>query len=504
MNRKAVVVGGGLGGLSCAIGLAAAGYDVTVLEKEKTLGGKLKRVEDSGYRFDRGPSTITMLHAFRRVFERVGRRMEDYIETYELEPRTRNFFADGTKVDLSRNRDWMQEQIAAYSPEDAVRYPAFLEEARRVYGLADGRFLNRLMISMREKADPALLRDFLRVRPATTLRTLLARYFSHPYTLAMFGRYATYVGASPLQAPAIFAMLAHVEADLGIYGVRGGTYKLVESMERLARELGVRIVTDAEVLSIKVRSGRAYGVETTEGAIEADEVICNGDLLTTSRLVPDRLRRRSSSERLERYEPSLSGFVLLAGVRRRYEPLLHHTVFFPERLESEFEDIFARRVAPDDPALYICNSGYSESDTAPEGASSLFILANAPYLSEAWDWQEQRQAYADKMIRMLDRRGISGLDQAEVLLNYTPSDLQRDTYAHRGAIYGISSNTMRQTFFRPGNRDRDIDGLWYVGGTAHPGGGTPLVTLSGQLVAERIAAAQGGSASHVRQARSVE
>lgn len=500
MNRKAIIVGGGLGGLSCAIGLAVAGFEVTVLEKEKTLGGKLKRVEEAGYRFDRGPSTITMLHAFRRVFERAGRRMEDYIQTYELEPRTRNVFADGTTVDLSRDRAWMQEQIAAYSPEDAARYPAFLEEARRIYALADSRFLNRLMLSIREKADPALLRDFMRVRPGTTLRTLLARYFSHPYTLAMFGRYATYVGASPLQAPAIFAMLAHVEADLGIYGVQGGTYKLVESMDRLARELGVRIQTNAEVLSIKVRSGRAYGVETTRGVIEADEVICNGDLLTTSRLVPDRLRRRPAADRLERYEPSLSGFVLLAGVRRRYESLLHHTLFFPERLESEFDDIFVRRVAPDDPALYICNSGYSENDTAPEGASSLFILANAPYLSEAWDWRQNREAYAEKIVGMLDRRGIGGLDQAEVRQIYTPSDLQRDTYAHRGAIYGISSNTMRQTFFRPGNRDREIDGLWYVGGTAHPGGGTPLVTLSGQLVAERIASASGRVVSNTIQA----
>lgn len=490
MSRKAVIVGGGLGGLSCAIGLAVEGFNVTLTEKEPTLGGKLKRVEKQGYRFDRGPSTITMLHAFRRVFERAGRRMDDYIETYELEPRTRNVFFDGTTVDLSREAGWMSEQIAAYSPEDAARYPAFLEEARRVYGLADGRFLNRLMLSARDKVDPALIRDFLKVRPTTSLRTLLARYFSHPYTLAMFGRYATYVGASPLRAPAIFAMLAHVEADLGIHGVRGGTYGLVEGMARLARELGVNILTDTEVLSIKVRSGRAYGVETTAGVIEADEVVCNGDLLTTARLVPDRLRRKPSSVRLDAYEPSLSGFVLLAGVPRRYDSLLHHTVLFPERLESEFSDIFERKVAPDDPALYICNSGYSEPDSAPEGGSSLFVLANAPYLSDAWDWREKREAYGEKVIRMLDERGIGGLDAADVLERYTPADLQRDTYAHRGAIYGISSNTMKQTFFRPGNRDPDIAGLWYVGGTTHPGGGTPLVTMSGQLVAERIASMQ--------------
>ncbi len=487
MSRKAVIVGGGLGGLSCAIGLAVEGFEVTLTEKESMLGGKLKRVEKSGYRFDRGPSTITMLHAFRRVFERAGKRMDDYIETYELEPRTRNVFFDGTTVDLSRDASWMREQIAAYSPEDAKRYPAFLQEARRVYGLADGRFLNRLMLSTREKIDPRLLRDFLKVRPTVTLRALLARYFSHPYTLAMFGRYATYVGASPLRAPAIFAMLTHVEADLGIHGIRGGTYGLVEGMERLARELGVTIQTDTEVLSIKVRSGRAYGVETTAGVLEAGEIVCNGDLLTTARLVPDRLRRRSSSSRLDAYEPSLSGFVLLAGVKQRYDSLLHHTMLFPQQLESEFADIFERKVAPEDPALYICNSGYSEADTAPEGGSALFVLANAPYLSESWDWQQQREAYTDKLVRMLEKRGIGGLDSAEVMERYTPADLQRDTYAHRGAIYGISSNTLRQTFFRPGNRDPDVSGLWYVGGTAHPGGGTPLVTLSGQLVAERIA-----------------
>lgn len=486
--RKVIVIGAGFGGLSCAIGLAARGYEVTILEKQTTIGGKLQAVELNGYHFDRGPSTITMPHVFRSVFEQAGRSMDDYVQLYELEPRTRNVFADGHTVDLSRDADVTAQQIAAFSPEDAVQYKRFLQEAQALYREADARFLNTLLLSWKDKLTPSMGKSLLRVRPLTTLQQLLQRYFRHPHTLKMFGRYATYVGASPYTAPAIFAMLAHVEANDGIYGVRGGTHQIIRGMERLATELGITIQTGTEVNRILTTSGKVTGVDTDRGHYEAPLVIINGDVLSTSRMLLEPEQRPSLSDRrMDSYEPSLSGFVTLAGVPQRYEQLLHHTVFFPEQYEPEFQHIFADRKAPADPTLYICHSGYSEPDMAPAGGSNLFILANAPYTSSSWNWQEQQQAYGQKIAGMLEQYGLHGIRQADVWQHYTPADIQRDTYAHKGAIYGISSNGARQTFFRPGNRSQDVQGLWYVGGTTHPGGGTPIVTLSGQLVARHIA-----------------
>lgn len=487
-KTKAVIIGAGFGGLSCAITLASQGWEVTVLERQAKPGGKLQRIEMNGYTFDRGPSTITMPHVFRSLYELAGVSMEDYVQMYELEPRTRNIFADGTIVDFSRDQAFMKAQIAEYSPRDALRYDDFMAEAAVLYRLSEKQFLNKLLLSWRDKISFPLVRDLLRVRPFLSLHALLRRYFSHPHTLAMLGRYATYVGSSPFRSPAIFAMLGYVEGVEGIYGVRGGTYKLIEGLTTLAEELGVQILTGIEATSISVVNGVAQGVDTTLGFYPAKVVVAGGDVLTINRLLIKESNRPSMSNRkIAAYEPSLSGFVTLAGVPRQYDALLHHTVFFPEHYEPEFRDIFDRKRPPQEPAIYVCHSGYSEPGMAPEGSSNLFILANAPYMNDDCDWRTETSSYGKKVLSMLADHGITGLDQSDVLQHYTPQNIAEDTLAHKGAIYGISSNSAGQTFFRPGNRSSDIKGLWYVGGTTHPGGGTPIVSLSGRLVGERIA-----------------
>ncbi|GGG20727.1 phytoene desaturase family protein [Paenibacillus abyssi] len=486
-TKKVIVIGAGLGGLSAAIRLAHAGFDVTVLEQQATTGGKLQRIEADGYRFDRGPSTITMISRFEQVFASVGRQLHDYVSLYPLVPRTRNIFADGSVVDLSDTPESMEDQIALYCPEDAIAYRSFRAEAARLYHISEQRFLNQLPLRWQDKWNPAMGIAFASIRPFTSLHQLLKRYFRHPNTLAMFGRYATYVGSSPYRAPAIFAMLAHVEAELGVYGVKGGTYSLAEAFVCLAEELGVRIQTGVRIQRIMIRQEKAVGVETEAGEQSADLVIANSDVLTVySELIEDQVRRLVDAQTIAKFEPSLSGYVQLIGIRRQYKQLLHHTVFFPADYKKEFEAIFSKCLTPADPTIYICNPAMSDPEVAPAGGSSLFVLVNAPYISDAWNWAEQEQGYSELVLSKLETLGIEGLRQAEVRLSYTPRQLQSDTSAFRGAIYGISSNSARQTFFRPGNRDRHIDGLWFVGGTTHPGGGTPVVTQSGQLVAAQI------------------
>lgn len=486
-KTKAVVIGAGFGGLSAAIRLATLGAEVTVIERQSCAGGKLQRVKLGDYCFDRGPSTITMPHVFREVFELAGAHMEDYVKLYDLEPRTRNIFADGMIVDLSKDPAFMKEQIASYSSQDAQSYDAFMKESRALYQEAERKFLGQLLLRPKDKYNLSMLKSLLRVRPLTTLEKLLRRYFRHPNTLAMFGRYATYVGSSPYEAPSIFAMLGHVETELGVYGVQGGTYSLITGMETLAREKGVVIRTNEEVRRLKTRNGQVTGVETNQGEYRADVVIANGDVLSMHQLlIPETERPSMDNRKIQQYEPSLSGFVTLAGVRKKYDKLLHHTVFFPADYKAEFTDIFTEKVAPQDPAIYICCSSCSEPEMAPEGGSNLFILANAPYISDRWQWKHELSIYQNKILGKLSDAGITELDQAEVMSHYTPEDIQRDTLAYRGSIYGISSNTVSQTFTRPSNRSKDIKGLWFTGGTTHPGGGTPVVTLSGRLVAEEI------------------
>ncbi|MFI2855725.1 phytoene desaturase family protein [Paenibacillus sp. JSM ZJ436] len=486
MKRTAIIVGAGLGGLSCAIKLASSGYQVTVLEQQDQVGGKLQRVQENGYYFDRGPSTITMPQAFERVFADSGRKMEDYLQLIPLDPHTRNFFADGLTVDMTLDIASLEQQIAKYSPEDASRLRGFLSESAALYHQADRHFLNTLMLDTSSKLSPSLVSAFLRIRPLTSLQKLLARYFRHPNTLMMFGRYATYVGASPYRAPAIFGMMAHLEG-MGVYGVKGGTYSIPQAFRKVAEELGVDIETGVRVQQLIIEGKRVTGVETEEKTYRADVVVMNGDVLSACRdLIPELKRPGMRNARIASYEPSISGLTALIGVRRKYDHLLHHNVFFPERYAAEFEHIFDQRKPPQEPTAYICYSGYTEAGMAPEGGSNLFLLLNAPYTSPEWSWEQDGKAYQASILTRLDSLGLDGIQEAEVLRWYTPEDLERDTSAFRGAIYGISSNSARQTFARPSNRLKELDRLWFVGGTTNPGGGTPLVTLSGQLVAQEI------------------
>ncbi|MCY9674631.1 NAD(P)/FAD-dependent oxidoreductase, partial [Bacillus pumilus] len=266
--KKVIIIGGGLGGLSAAIRLQSRGVQVTILEKEAALGGKLQRHQEAGYSFDLGPSTITMKSYFEEVFASCHRRMEDYVTFYPISPLTKNVFSDGHTVEFTPNIEQMESQIAAFSPEDAKQYRAFLQESKMLFELAEDQFLNRLLLTWKDKADVKLVKALLSVKPFTTVQRLLRQYFRHPHTLAMFGRYATYIGSSPYEAPAIFNMMAYLEGEKGIYGIKGGTYRLVEAFETLAKELGVQIHLNEQVNKIHVKDRRIKGVETAHQMYE--------------------------------------------------------------------------------------------------------------------------------------------------------------------------------------------------------------------------------------------
>lgn len=313
--KKVIIIGGGLGRLSAAIRLQSRGVQVTILEKEAALGGKLQRHQGAGYSFDLGPSTITMKSYFEEVFASCHRRMENYVTFYPISPLTKNVFSDGHTVEFTPNFEQMESQIAAFSPEDAKQYRAFLQESKMFFQKAEEQFLNRLLLTWKDKADVKLMKALLSVKPFTTVQRLLRQYFRHPHTLAMFGRYATYIGSSPYEAPAIFNMMAYLEGEKGIYGIKGGTYRLVEAFETLAKELGVQIHLNEQVNKIHVKDRRIKGVETAHQMYEADQVIAGADALTVYRhLIDEKDRPSFLNQKLANIEPSLSGFVLLLVV----------------------------------------------------------------------------------------------------------------------------------------------------------------------------------------------
>jgi phytoene desaturase len=304
----------------------------------------------------------------------------------------------------------------------------------------------------------------------------------------MLGRFATYVGASPYAAPATLAVVAHVELAGGVWYPQGGIYRIAEAMRQLAEACGVTIHTGSAVARILVDGGRAVGVLLNDGTQQpATAVISNVDVATTyHKLLPPLAAVNRRARRLARTETSCSGFVLMLGIEGLHPPLAHHNIFFADDYRREFDDIFRRGIPPEDPTIYAAITSKSDAGHAPPGCENWFVLVNAPAASARYNWEAHATGYRDHILATLARAGydLRGRIRSEQML--TPPDLQRMSGAWRGALYGISSNAALNAFRRPNNRCADVRGLYFAGGTTHPGGGVPMVTLSGRVAASML------------------
>ncbi|MDQ1909240.1 phytoene desaturase family protein [Paenibacillus sp. GD4] len=488
---KGIIIGGGIGGLVTSILLASRGFDITLLEKNETLGGKLQQVKLGAYAFDFGPSTLTMPWIFEKVFEAAGEPLDPELHFLKLDVNSRNHFEDGSVIDLSTDPDRMQEQLSSFSADDRKGFQRYLQEVKRIYTIAEEQFFSRSFAGWQDYVSPRLGVSLLSVHPFTAMDAFHRRFFQDPRLLAMMNRYATYVGSSPGQTPATLSMIAYLELIRGVYYLRGGNYKLIEALERLARKAGVSIRKGAVTERIEHKRGAVLGVQAAGMRLEADFVVSNVDVHTTQKLLYDQPQQSRASL-------SSSGFLCLLGLKKPMTGLHHHNLFFPKDYGSEFADMFDAGCWPSSPALYVCNSSYSEPERGGHNGagSNLYVLINVPALAKTpstplrqLSVQEIRAYRAFILNRLADRLK---LDTIEPLIEeeaiYTPQSIADQTGAFAGALYGNASHGWGPTFFRPSLADRKVQGLYYVGGTTHPGGGTPMVTLSGIQAAELISA----------------
>ncbi len=489
------IVGAGLGGISAAVRLQAAGHRVSLIEKNALPGGKMNFVEADGFRFDTGPSLITLPGVISSTFRAAGRRMEDYLTLKPLEPITRYHFADGSGLDISNNLPRLVSEIGRLSPGDVTGLFRFLAYARTLFERAGPVFLFRERPSLRDLAARRAP-DALRIDAHLTMHRAVSRFFKDPRLVQLFDRYATYNGSSPYRAPATLSMIPYIEIAGGGWYIEGGIYRLVEALMEVAVEMGVNFQPDTEVSEILIepqsgwrKQGKATGVRFTGGGtLSADSVIVNADpMYAYSTLVPEPFRDRRLARQMERLEPSSSGFVVLLGVRGDYPELAHHNIFFSRDYRSEFDYIFNRREPVPDPTIYVACTSKSDPTQAPPGHLNLFVLVNAPALTPSTDWPALQRQYCDNILSTLETRSLPGLRERIVHEQIiTPVDFQEKYHAWQGSIYGVSSNSRQTAFRRPPNRAPGVRNLYFVGGSVHPGGGIPLVMLSARLIARII------------------
>ncbi len=489
MNKSVIVIGAGIGGLSTAVRLAKSGFSVSVLEKNTNVGGKVNFVEDHGYKFDTGASLLTMRHVLEDLFEFAGRRIEDYLEIIALDPICRYRWTDKTVFDASSDLQKTESEIQKISPPDVENFRRYLADARRKYEISERTFLAHSLNDLPQLLRPKYLKDLLAISSMQTLNTHNEKYFRSPKLQQLFNRFATYNGSSPYKTPATFALIPFVEFGLGAWYVRGGIYGIPLALQKLAHELNVKIETDCAVEQIVVENKRAVGVRLKTGEIlRSDFVVTNADAIETYRNLIDAQNRKSFPDwRLDKIEPSCSGFVLLLGIRRKFDSLAHHNIFFSDDYRSEFDAIFKQKRPAQNPTVYVCAASRADEMQSPAGCENLFVLVNAPYTSERTDWQIEAKSYRDLIIKKLENFGLTDLEKSiEFEQIITPEDFEKKYNVNRGSIYGVSSNGVFSAFLRPPNKSKDIENLYFVGGATHPGGGIPLVLLSGKFAADLI------------------
>jgi phytoene desaturase len=483
------VVGAGLGGLSAAARLAAAGYEVEVYEKNDGPGGKAASRRIGGYRFDTGPSLFTMPGVFRQFFDEIGLSMEAFLRPLPLDPICTYYLSDGAYFKAFSDPAGFGREIEEKTSDSKEALFRYISHGELIHKHAADLFLwnsvHDLLFRL-GRHTPAILRKALgmyRIDPLRSLHRVNAAFFKDPRLVQFFDRYATYNGSSPYRTPGTLAIIPYVEYALGGFAVEGGIRAVPLALEAAGREKGVRFHYGSPVEEILHDRRRVRGIRVMGNDIPADLVVCNTDV---SILYRDLLRDPGAplARRYRRLEPSSSGLVFLWGMKRRFPELTVNNIFFSADYPAEFDALFHEGLCPAAPTVYVNITSKVTPEDAPREGENWFVLVNAPH-GEGQDWTSETARVREAVLSLVGRRlGLDVEPFIEVEEIITPREIEAATGSPGGSLYGISSNTRFAAFLRHPNRVPRYGGIYVCGGSAHPGGGMPLAVLSGKIAAD--------------------
>lgn len=493
-EKRVVVIGGGLGGLSAAITLKQYGFQVTLIEKNSHLGGKVNWHEQDGFTFDLGPSLLTMPEIFEELFVNSDKKMGDYIDIESIDLQWRSFFEDGTVIDLYPDLSRMEETNQSLSPKDIRDIQNFLNYAKKLdYNTKQGYFkegLDNLPQLIRHHGIKESLTGF---DYFNTMQQGIDKRIENSKLRDMFGYFIKYVGSSAYDAPAILNMMAYMQFDQGVWYVRGGLQNLAKGIAKLAEDIGVELITARSVEQVTTSSdGLAEYVITEDGTeYKADYVVSNMEVLPFYKNVLD--KRPKNIRKLEdKFPPSASGLVLHLGVKRHYPNMGHHNFFFSQDSRKNYHEVFHQNVLPEDPTIYVVNSTRTDLSQAPGDSDNLKVLPHIPNLKHVNFTADEYQTFKNRVLDKLERMGLDNL-RNEIVSEYmlTPDDIKTLYNSDAGSIYGTLSDRKVNNGFKHPKQSEYIPNLYFAGGTVNPGGGMPMVTLSGQQTGKMIARNEG-------------
>ncbi|GGB08635.1 phytoene desaturase [Macrococcus hajekii] len=485
--KKVIVIGGGLGGLSVAITLRQQGFDVTLYEANAHLGGKLNRLEQEGFGFDLGPSILTMPYIFERLFERSDRRMEDYLKTVRLDLEWRGFFETGHIYNLYGDLDKMERMNPDLSKKDIEDYRRFLKYAGKIHMMTEKSYFEQgidyTWPLIKHHGPMQALQGFDYFH---TMQQGIDKRINNEEFRTLLGYFIKYVGSSSYDAPAVLNMMIHMQHAQGAWYVPGGMNRIAEALVKLGEEIGVKFLTRTRIVSADVEQGRISSVTTEAGEkLTADYFVSNMEVIPFYEKMlsktPDIQKKK------EKFEPAASGIVMHIGVNREYPQLAHHNFFFSQNSKKNFKQVFHDKKLPDDPTIYLVNTNKTDAGQAPAGHENIKILPHVPYIQEKSFTQAEYRVLRERVLIKLERMGLTDLRKHIVTEDFwMPEDIEKTYGSDRGAIYGTVSDKKKNKGFKHPKQSEYFNNLYFVGGTVNPGGGMPMVTLSGQQVGRMI------------------
>lgn len=486
VHSKAIIIGAGVAGLASAIRLAVQGFEVNVYEKNNYPGGKLSHFNINEYSFDAGPSLFTQPENITELFEMAGELIEQYF-TFEKVPVTcKYFFENGTVINAYANRIKFAEEIHEKTGEDAKKVLSYLQQSEKVYNKVGKVFLEYSLHKKNSLLQAPLFNALKAAKPKhifNSLNQLNASHFSKPETIQLFNRFATYNGSNPYKAPGMLSLIPHLELNEGTYYAKGGMISITHALYNLAIKKGVKFTFNAAVQRIINVDGQVKGVVVSDTNCYADVVVSNMDVYYTYRHL---LNEDVKAKKLLKQERSSSAVIFYWGIKKIFAELQLHNIFFSKDYKAEFDKLFTAKTISDDPTVYINVTAKMEEGHAPAGKENWFVMVNAP-ANERQNWDELKQSCRRAVIGKLNRLLQTDIEQLiEVEETLDPVKIEQQTSSFMGALYGTSSNSKFAAFLRHANFNTTIKGLYFAGGTVHPGGGIPLCLKSAKLVSELV------------------
>ena len=483
-SKRVGIVGAGIAGIASAIRLACQGHEVTVFEGNDYPGGKLSEIQLGQYRFDAGPSLFTLPHLVEELFELAGEKVEEHFEYLRLPVACHYFWEDGATLKAYSDPKKFAAEVEHSLGEPQDHVEAALKRSARLYDYLGEMFMFRSMHKLSTWTNKDARRSYRNLHKMDFLRTMNKANeatFTNPKMVQLFNRYATYNGSDPYQTPATLNIIPHLEFNIGAYFPKKGMHDITLALVDLAKRQGVNFRLGCPVEKILVSGKKVTGLQVKGQELQFDRVVSNMDVVNTYRkLLPD----QKPPEKLLRQPKSSSALIFYWGIKKSFPQLNLHNILFSDDYRTEFDYIFNKKQVYDDPTVYINITSKFKPDDAPVGAENWFTMINVPNNS-GQDWNaviaEAREKVLDKVSRILGTNIRAVLEEEDYL---DPRRIELRTSSSQGALYGNSSNNRYAAFLRHANFSKKIKGLYFCGGSVHPGGGIPLSLSSAKIVGE--------------------